>query len=141
MQKTAFSLIKNRLAPGSPECSSSFVVTVPKWPCNKKIIVDCILVIKAIGKPLFPDQIYLRGKGNHCIGSALFCTVDTGSGFCLAWGKKTYVGKSAVKSHSLICPSMQQVCIHAAFILKPDECKLVLYNVLIYPCIHTMYLP
>ena len=36
---------------------------------------------------------------------------------------------------------MEQVCIHAAFILKPDECKLVPYNVYIYPCIHTMYLP
>ena len=66
-----------------------------KWPYNKKMVVDCILVIKAIGKPFFsrPD-LYCEEKG--IIGSALFCTDDTGSGFCLAWGKKTYVGKSAV---------------------------------------------
>ena len=33
-----------------------FVVTIPKWPCKKKMVVDCILVIKAIGKPLFSRQ-------------------------------------------------------------------------------------
>ena len=47
-----------------------FVVTIPKWPCKKKMVVDCILVIKAIGKPLFskPD-IFCEEKG--IIGSAL----------------------------------------------------------------------
>ena len=40
-----------------------------KWPHNKKMVVDCILVIKAIGKPFFPDQIYILGKRNHWLST------------------------------------------------------------------------
>ena len=48
-------MVKSRLALGSPGCL--FVVTMPIWShIHKKMVVDCVLVLKAIGKITFPDH-------------------------------------------------------------------------------------
>ena len=76
LQNTAFSLVKGRLALGSPGCRSFVRHHAENGPIHRKMVVDCPLVIISKVKLFFrPDKT----RKKEWMVQPVFCIVDAGS--------------------------------------------------------------
>ena len=69
-QKTAFSLVKSRLALGSPSCLVVWLCVchhAENGPIHRKMVVDCTLAITSIGNTFFQTR---PGKRNNWSGQS-----------------------------------------------------------------------